>query len=182
VRITGTIVIATLGLAVAVGCGGNKPQAKHAEATPPAKEADKPPVEVTASPNIAVSTDLAEACKISPEKSIFPRFRYNQDDLLADDQVVLDTIAKCLTDGVLKGRSVKLIGRADPRGTDEYNLALGSQRSSTVRDYMDQHGLKPSQLVETTRGAIDATGTDEDGWRKDRRVDIVLLATTTASK
>jgi peptidoglycan-associated lipoprotein len=171
-----------LGLTLAAGCGGNKPQAKHAETPSSARVADKPPVEVPASPNIAISMDLAEACKISAEKAIFPRFRYNQDDLLADDRVVLDTIAKCLTDGVLKGRTVKLIGRADPRGTDEYNLALGSKRSSSVSEYMNKLGLEPAQLVETTRGAIDATGTDEDGWRKDRRVDIVLLASSSASR
>jgi peptidoglycan-associated lipoprotein len=179
-RISGTIFIATLGLALAAGCGGNQPQPKHAET--PAAKADPPPVEVLASPNIAISMDLAEACKISAEKNIFPRFGYNHDDLLADDRVVLDTIGRCLTDGVLKGRTVKLIGRADPRGTDEYNLALGSKRSSSVSEYMNKLGLEPSQLVETTRGAIDATGTDEDGWRKDRRVDIVLLASRSASR
>jgi peptidoglycan-associated lipoprotein len=131
---------------------------------------------VPASPNIAVSMDLAEACKIAGEQRITPQFRYNDDDLLPDDRVVLDTIAKCLTNGVLKGRSVRLIGRADPRGTDEYNLALGSKRSSAVSEYMNEHGIKIAQLVETTRGAIDATGTDEAGWRNDRRVDIVLVA------
>jgi hypothetical protein len=30
------------------------------------------------------------------------------------------------------------------------------------------------QLAVTTRGALDATGTDEAGWSKDRRVDVLL--------
>jgi hypothetical protein len=29
-------------------------------------------------------------------------------------------------------------------------------------------------MAVTTRGAIDATGTDEAGWKNDRRVDIQL--------
>jgi peptidoglycan-associated lipoprotein len=181
VRTQGTIVSATLGLTLAVACGGNTPPAQHPE-PPPAKAEREPPAEVAASPNIAVSMDIAAACNISTELRIDPRFRYDRDELLADDRSVLDTIARCLTDGTLKGRTVKLIGRADPRGTDEYNLALGSRRSSTVREYMHEHGPRMSQLVETTRGAIDATGKDEAGWRSDRRVDIVLYAPKSASR
>ena len=184
-RISGTILVATLGLTVATGCGGSSPPPKHpveAKSEPAKPEPDKQPPEVTASPNISVSMDIAEACNIPAEKSIDPRFRYDQDDLLSEDRSVLETIASCLNDGALKGRTVKLIGRTDPRGTDEYNMALGSKRSSAVGAYMNKHGTQPSQLVETTRGAIDAEGTNEVGWSKDRRVDIVLLRDKSASR
>ena len=30
------------------------------------------------------------------------------------------------------------------------------------------------RMALTSRGALDATGNDEEGWRKDRRVDISL--------
>jgi peptidoglycan-associated lipoprotein len=184
VRILETIVTATLGLTLAAGCRGNTPQAKHPvdAKTEPAKTPEKQPPEVHASPNIAVSMDIAEACNIAAGKTIDPRFKYDRDELLPEDRIVLETIAECLTDGALKGRKVKLIGRADPRGTDEYNLALGSQRSSAVSEYMNKHGAEPSQLVETTRGSIDAIGTNEVGWSKDRRVDIVLVAQKSASR
>jgi peptidoglycan-associated lipoprotein len=167
-------------LALAVGCGGSAPPAKRADSTP-SKPAEKPaPPEVQASPNIAISMDIAEACNIAAEKRINPRFEYNEDELLDDDRSVLDTIAKCLADGPLKGRMVNLIGRTDPRGTEEYNLGLGSRRSSAVREYMNKLGTKPSQLLETTRGSLEATGTNEAGWSRDRRVDIVLVAAKSA--
>ena len=67
-----------------------------------------------------------------------------------------------------------LIGRADPRGTEEYNLGLGSRRAASVSQYLARLGVGQPQLGVTTRGAIDATGTDESGWRQDRRVDIQL--------
>lgn len=181
-KTSGTIFTVTLALLLAVGCGGSKPIALHATVELGKPPAEKPPAEVPASPNISVSMDIAEACNISAGTSIDPRFRYDRDDLLPEDRNVLETIAACLTDGALKGRTVNLIGRADPRGTDEYNLALGSKRSSVVGAYMNRHGTKESQLVETTRGSIDATGTNESGWSKDRRVDIVLATQKTASR
>jgi len=87
---------------------------------------------------------------------------------------VLDQLATCLTTGALKGKAVSLIGRADPRGTEEYNLGLGSRRASSVSSYLVHLGVGQPQLAVTTRGALDATGTDEAGWAKDRRVDIQL--------
>ncbi|HET7503675.1 MAG TPA: OmpA family protein [Kofleriaceae bacterium] len=167
----------------AIGCGGNPPRAKKpAEPAASNKTEDPPPNEVIASPNVAVSMDLAEACNITAGENITPQFQYDRDELQSEDRRVLGTIAKCLTDGALKGRTVSLIGRADPRGTEEYNLALGSRRSNAVSDYLEKQGTLPSQLVETTRGSIDATGRDERGWSKDRRVDIVLVAPKSASR
>jgi peptidoglycan-associated lipoprotein len=87
---------------------------------------------------------------------------------------VLDQLATCMMTGALKGKAVSLIGRADPRGTEEYNLSLGSRRSGSVSTYLEHLGVQQVQLAVTTRGALDATGTDEAGWSKDRRVDVLL--------
>jgi peptidoglycan-associated lipoprotein len=143
-------------------------------------EPEEPEVQV--SQTIAVSMDISEACHIAAEKNINPRFRYNREDLLPDDRIVLDSIARCLADGELAGRTVNLIGRTDSHGTDEYNLALGERRANTVAEYMTRIGTRSSQLVETTRGSMDATGTTEAGRRSDRRVDIVLYAPKTADR
>ena len=67
-----------------------------------------------------------------------------------------------------------VIGRADPRGTEEYNLGLGSRRAESVSGYLTKLGVGQPQLAVTTRGALDATGTDEAGYAKDRRVDVQL--------
>jgi peptidoglycan-associated lipoprotein len=127
------------------------------------------------SPSLSVSGDIATACglKIAPSQAT-PKFDYDKDDLTAEDRAVLDQIAQCLTSGALKGRAVSLIGRADPRGTEEYNLGLGSRRAHSVSQYLGRLGVQPPQMGVTTRGALDATGMDEDGWREDRRVDIQL--------
>jgi peptidoglycan-associated lipoprotein len=64
-----------------------------------------------------------------------------------------------------------LVGRADSRGTTEYNMALADRRAQSVRDYLKRTGIAATRLSVVPRGALDATGTNETGWAKDRRVD-----------
>lgn len=69
---------------------------------------------------------------------------------------------------------MRLVGHADPRGEDSYNLALGERRATGVKKYLVNAGLGDNQGDVTSRGEMDATGTDETSWSKDRRVDVVL--------
>lgn len=127
------------------------------------------------SPNLALSGDIMQLCGIKAASTAAPpQFDYDKDELTPDDRTVLDQLATCMMTGALKGKAVSLIGRADPRGTEEYNLSLGSRRSGSVSTYLEHLGVQQTQLAVTTRGALDATGTDEAGWAKDRRVDILL--------
>jgi outer membrane protein OmpA-like peptidoglycan-associated protein len=80
-----------------------------------------------------------------------------------------------VTSGPLQGHALRLIGRADPRGDAKYNLALGSARAGIVDAYLAGLGLDASRISKTSRGKLDATGADESGWQRDRRVDVDLL-------
>lgn len=172
-------------LAVAAFGGCSKDKAKSATTTPtaakatPGPAAAKPAPNVTkdqqVSPGLALSGDIVAACGIRATTAN-PKFDYDKDELSADDRAVLDQVATCLTTGALKGKAVSLIGRADPRGTEEYNLGLGSRRSESVSQYLTRLGVAKTQLGVTTRGALDANGTDEASWQKDRRVDIQLAS------
>jgi len=126
------------------------------------------------SPNLSLSGDIVQMCGIKAGATANPSFDYNKDELTPEDRAVLDQLATCLMTGALKGKTVSLIGRADPRGTEEYNLGLGSRRSNSVSGYLTKLGVAQPQLAVTTRGALDATGTDEAGYAKDRRVDVQL--------
>ncbi|HEY5932991.1 MAG TPA: OmpA family protein [Kofleriaceae bacterium] len=171
--------------AFAGGCGSKaKPKPTTTTDTPPDPVAKKPekPVEALkddklVSPGLGVSGDIVQLCGIKAAASsgaAAPKFEYDQYELTAEDRAVLDQIATCLTTGALKGKAVSLIGRADPRGTEEYNMGLGSRRSHSVGQYLGRLGVGEPQMLVTTRGAIDAKGTDESTWREDRRVDIQL--------
>ncbi len=167
----------------AVGCSHDKP--KVAKPTPevsqtPETTPDKPAPAVDkdtqVSPGIAISGDVASLCSIKSTMTTKanPQFDYDKDELTTEDRAVLDQLATCLTTGALKGKAVALIGRADPRGTEEYNLGLGSRRANSVSQYLGRLGVADPQMSVTTRGALEATGTNEAGWQQDRRVDVQL--------
>lgn len=184
-----TTLVFVLGAALFLPACSKKQAPKPATPVEPAPTAAAPPPQQPApdvskdqqvSPTLAVSADIIAACGIKAAASAgSPKFEYDKDELTAEDRAVLDQIATCLTTGALKGRAVDLIGRADPRGTEEYNLGLGSRRAGSVSAYLGRLGVGQPQMMVTTRGALDATGTDEAGYAQDRRVDIQLKADKT---
>ncbi len=123
---------------------------------------------------VNVSSDIRQACKID-DSDRSPKFDFDSTSLSSADRDVLEQVAKCLTTGPLKGRTVELVGRADARGETEYNLGLGETRAMSVKKYLGNLGVDNAKMSETSRGELDATGRDEDGWRKDRRVDMRLV-------
>jgi peptidoglycan-associated lipoprotein len=161
-------------------CSSKKPPHTPAQvvATPTnppagtAAQASQPPA---TTPNLAIDPKLAARCKLGLSNvEQAPKFAYNETDLLPADRDALIMIAECLVKGPLAGHDLRLVGRADPRGTDEYNLALGTRRADAVRQYLQRLGVPATQLEPTTRGEIDASGDDEPSWRRDRRVDLEL--------
>jgi len=161
-----------------VGCSHEvrvqKPVAKHKKKVriPPLRAEMEP-----ASPNISVSNELADRCMVQlADAARTPKFDYDEAALLEEDRNVLDLIGKCvMQDGPLAGRALQLVGRADPRGTQEYNLALGDRRANAVSAYLVRMGVERGQISVSTRGDLDADGTNESGWRNDRRVDLQLM-------
>jgi peptidoglycan-associated lipoprotein len=173
--------------ATAAGCDkkATTPEAKSPAATLTRGEMQAPAVNAGALPPgmdasvktnaLHVSDEIARACDL-PNKQSHASFDFDSATIDEDDKTVLAAVAKCLTEGALKDRSVSLIGRADPRGEDEYNMSLGGTRSEAVRKYLHDLGVHRDHLGATSRGELDAAGTDEAGWAKDRRVDVELVA------
>lgn len=124
--------------------------------------------------DVNVSQDVRLICNIDDsEKS--PKFDFDSSSLSSTDREVLQLVAKCMTEGPLKGKNVQLVGRADARGETEYNMGLGESRATAAHKYLTTLGVGNERLSETSRGELDATGKDEEGYRKDRRVDIRLV-------
>ena len=87
---------------------------------------------------------------------------------------MLNKLVTCFTTGKLSGRTMRLVGHADPRGEAEYNMVLGGKRADNVKVYLAAQGLPDRQEETTSRGEMDATGQDEPSWSEDRRVDVIL--------
>jgi peptidoglycan-associated lipoprotein len=164
-------------LALALGLGACAHEEPPAVAPTPATTA--PPTTTSApahpgvDPAVNLSSDIMTACQVKVSSDP-PKFDYDSSNLSSQERDILAQVAKCLTTGPLAGKSVKLTGRADPRGEQEYNMNLGEHRATSVRKYLVGLGVADNRMTETSRGALDATGKDEAGWQADRRVDISL--------
>jgi outer membrane protein OmpA-like peptidoglycan-associated protein len=53
-------------------------------------------------------------------------------------------------------------------------MTLGQSRADSVKGYMLGQGMDKAKTDSSSRGAMDATGTDEPTWARDRRVDMML--------
>jgi len=165
----------------AIGCAHEKtappvnaPVITSAAVTPLPKT-DLVPAVVVVSPSVRVDAELAAKCKLEfNDAASAPKFDFDASELSAEDDDILSQIARCVTTGPLTGGALDLVGRADPRGESEYNMALGDRRASSVGDYLSSLGVDRATLTLSSRGKLDATGTDESGWLRDRRVDILL--------
>jgi peptidoglycan-associated lipoprotein len=95
-------------------------------------------------------------------------FDFNESALTTEATAALARDADCLKQ---VARAVTMVGHTDPRGTQEYNLALSERRAQSVRDHLGRLGVDGTKLTILPRGALDAKGTDEPSWSQDRRVD-----------
>jgi peptidoglycan-associated lipoprotein len=103
-------------------------------------------------------------CKLEPVY-----FDFNESVLSTEATAAIDRNGECIKKAGTQ--SVTLVGRSDPRGTEEYNLALSDHRASSVKDRLTRVGIAASRLSTVPKGELDAVGKDEAGWAKDRRVD-----------
>jgi peptidoglycan-associated lipoprotein len=66
--------------------------------------------------------------------------------------------------------TLMLEGHCDPRGTTEYNMALGERRARIVSKVIKTLGMDKSRVHVISKGKEEATGRDDAGWAKDRKV------------
>jgi peptidoglycan-associated lipoprotein len=167
--------------AFVAGCGSDvKPEAKTADdaaattARPVAAAKDTAPKLDTKSPtsgSIQIDDKILKACGDIPTA----HFAFDSASIGPEAQGALDALARCFVSGPLKGsKGMRLVGHADPRGETEYNLALGQKRAGGVGEYLGTKGLEKSRIQTLSKGAFEATGTDEEGWAQDRKVDVTL--------
>jgi peptidoglycan-associated lipoprotein len=123
---------------------------------------------------IRVSDEFRRECQLPNAPKDAPHFDYADSTLRAHGANILDDVAKCLSEGPLRGRVMTIIGRTDKRGSAAYNKTLSGDRAAAVRNYLVQHGVPTSNMRIVAHGEQGAQGTDEETWAKDRRVDIEL--------
>ena len=106
---------------------------------------------------------VAGACQL---ESVY--FAFDSSTLEDAARNQLGQVASCVRERDLK--AIHLTGLTDPRGTEEYNLALGDRRAQSAQKFLKSLGVEAS-ITYSSMGEEMANGTDESGWARDRRVD-----------
>ncbi len=142
-------------------CATPKPQA---EAPPP----PPPPV----SQNQKLSSD-----------SLFAFGKASLKDLSDEGRAQLDTLAANLLGGPAF-EMIHVIGHSDRIGNDKANLALSTQRASSVRDYLIGKGVPANRITAVGRGSVEPIVQCDEQARQaliaclapNRRVDIRVIS------
>ncbi len=74
--------------------------------------------------------------------------------------------------------SIRLEGHSDERGSLDYNIGLGERRAQAVRRALALQGVSEAQVATVSYGEERPaeTGSTEEAWAKNRRVEIVYLS------
>ncbi len=104
-----------------------------------------------------------EKCRL---RSVY--FEFDSSSLTPETREQLAGNAECMRRENIQ--STHLTGLTDPRGTEEYNMALGDRRAQSARKYLESLGVT-APLSHSSMGEEMATGTDEGSWARDRRVE-----------
>jgi|LSQX01.3.fsa_nt_gb peptidoglycan-associated lipoprotein len=101
-------------------------------------------------------------------------FNYDRYDIGVSDVPVLIKISQYLLQN--PNMEILIEGHCDERGTREYNLVLGEQRSLSVRRFLVEQGVSPKRLYTVSYGKDNPVDprSNEEAWAKNRRVEFKI--------
>jgi len=74
--------------------------------------------------------------------------------------------------------AITVEGHCDARGSSEYNLALGTRRANSVKDYLASLGVSASRVTVISKGKEQpfCTTDEESCWQQNRRGHFIVTA------
>ena len=137
------------------------------------------------------ASSASASSSVNKKKSLFAAAKQTKaekliavgDRVLFDyDSAKLDSSAKILLDAQSRflraNTDLNFIieGHCDERGTREYNLALGEQRATAVRDYLVIQGIDPDRIKVISYGKEKpaVVGSNTMAWSKNRRAVTII--------
>ncbi|MGH7618523.1 MAG: peptidoglycan-associated lipoprotein Pal [Gemmatimonadaceae bacterium] len=147
------------------------PPPRREPAPPPRREAPPTPPAPTVNRDSIDAVDRAREALLA---KIY--FDFDRSALRDDQRAVLDSKLPVLQAN--PNVRIRIEGNADERGSDEYNLALGTRRAQTARKYLTDHGVDASRIDISSNGEERPVCQDhnEDCWKQNRRDEFVIVA------
>ncbi len=101
-------------------------------------------------------------------------FDYDKSDIRGDQQASVQADAQFFTQHPNMNFTIE--GHCDERGSTEYNLALGDQRATSMKNALTAAGVSPSQIKTISYGKEKpfCTESNEACWQQNRRDHLVL--------
>ncbi len=102
-------------------------------------------------------------------------YNFDSSDIRKDQVARIEVNAEFIKNK--KNYDVRIEGNTDPRGTNEYNMALGERRALAAKKYLVNLGVDEEKLTTVSYGEerILLQGNDELSWAQDRRADFVVV-------
>ncbi len=132
---------------------------------------------------VASGSDIAKCHGAKPKKSkpIASKiltlvggalFATNSAELSAGGKAALDDFASRST--ALEVTNITVVGHADSRGDEAYNLALSQRRAATVKDYLVSKGINASKIFTSGLGEAKPIASNDTaaGRAQNRRVEL----------
>lgn len=101
-------------------------------------------------------------------------FDFDQSEIRQDQIKRMEANADFITSN---SYDIRIEGNCDPRGTNEYNMALGERRALSAQKYLINLGVDAAKLSTISYGEerLLLQGDDELSWAQDRRDDFVAI-------
>ena len=102
-------------------------------------------------------------------------FDFDSSDVRSDQVSRIETNATFLKSK--PDTNIRIEGNCDPRGTNEYNMALGERRALSAKKYLINLGISEERLSTISFGEerLLMHGHDELSWAQNRRDDFVIV-------
>ncbi len=180
-----SLTLSTAALVLLAACGGKAPpEVPTPQPTPAPAPAPVAPAPTTDDGEAARRAQAEAEARAAAERQkaltaeltgmIF--FDFDRSDIRSDDMGNMDRKAAIL--GANPSTRMRIAGHADERGSDEYNLALGSRRAASAKRYLEAKGVDGSRIETVSFGEERPLqqGSDEAAFAQNRRDEFEVTA------
>ncbi|MEO8478568.1 MAG: OmpA family protein [Gemmatimonadota bacterium] len=103
-------------------------------------------------------------------------FDYDQYSIRLVDEALLNRKAAIMRAN--PNLRIRVVGHADERGSDEYNLALGMRRAVAAKDFLTRVGVEAGRIETASLGeeVPVEVGSNESAWAANRRAEFDVVA------
>ena len=142
---------------------------------PPPPPAPAPPPPPPPPPPVNQdSINAAERARATMQVPIY--FAFDASEIQPDAQAALEQKLPIMQ--MNPNLRIRIEGHADPRGSDEYNLALGERRANAARRWLVDRGIDANRIEVVSMGEerLVCSETTEACYERNRRDEFVIIA------